>query len=154
MCPKCRKIGTVSGKGRLVSCECGFSVSFNEYGSFEPAEPFENVYEWDKWQSANILPENADQDTELFSDGELTLREIHADHSEELLCTGTARMFRSRLTVGEQVFSLRDIQMMALVQKKALLFSADGKYYELKAKNTACMRKYLTVWNKIKNAAV
>ena len=153
MCPKCRRIGTVTGKGRQVSCECGFSTSFNALGFFEPAEPFENVYEWDKWQSANILPENAEHDAALFSDGELTLREIHADHSDELLCTGTARMFRDRLTVGEQTFFLKDIQMMALVQKKALLFSADSKYYELKAQNIACMRKYLAVWKQIKNAA-
>ena len=153
MCPGCRKIGTISGKGRRVSCTCGFSVSFNEYGSFEPPKPFANVYEWDKWQSENILPADMNTDTELFSDEELTLREIHPDHSEVILCTGTARMFRERLTIGEHSFPLKEIQMMALVQKKALLFSADGKYYELKAKNVACMRKYLTVWNKIKNDA-
>ena len=153
MCPDCRRIGTICGKGRRVSCACGFSTSFNELGSFEPPKPFENVYEWDKWQSENILPTDMDNDTELFSDEELTLREIHTDHSEEILCTGTARMFRERLTIGEHTFLLKDIQMMALVQKKALLFSADGKYYELKAKNVACMRKYLTVWNKIKNDA-
>ena len=153
MCPKCRGIGTVSGKGRIVSCTCGFLTGFNALGSFEPPEPFENVYEWDKWQSANILPENTDNDTELFSDNELTLREIHPDHSEELLCTGTARIFRDRMQIAEHTFMLKDIQMMALVQKKALLFSADSKYYELKAKNIACMRKYLTVWQKTKNDA-
>lgn len=151
MCPQCRRIGTVSGKGRKVSCECGFSTEFNELGFFEPPEPFENVYEWDKWQSGNILPESMDKAVPLFSDSDLTLREIHTDHSEKVIHTGIARMYCDRLETGEYSFPLTEIQMMALVQKKALLFSADSRYYELKAKNAACMRKYLTVWNRIKN---
>ena len=148
MCPKCCRIGTIKGKGRQIRCECGFSTAFNALGFFEPAEPFENIYEWDKWQSDNILPPNTDPDTLLFSDSELTLREIHTDHSEELLCTGPVCMYCDRLTVGEQTFLLKDIQMMALVQKKALLFSSDSRYFELKAKNVVCMRKYFTVWTK------
>lgn len=151
MCPKCRRIGTISGKGRRVSCDCGFSTSFNEYGSFDPAVPFENMAEWDKWQSENIMADTADSDTLLFFDDGLTLKEIHGDHSEEILCTGKAGMSRSRLIIGDMSFALEDIQMMALVQKKALLFSADSRYYELKAKKIACMRKYLTVWNRVKN---
>ena len=151
MCPKCRKIGTVTGNGREVKCSCGFSVSFNEFGLFEPAEPFENIYEWDKWQSENILTVNENDESPFFSDADLTLKEIHSDHSEELLASGSAGMFRDRFEIGDRSFKIEDIQMMALVQKKALLFSVDSKYYELKAKKTACMRKYLTVWKIIKN---
>ncbi|MDO4982008.1 MAG: lysophospholipid acyltransferase family protein [Eubacteriales bacterium] len=151
MCPKCAKVGTVSGSGKRVFCTaCGFETFFDELCFFDPPEPFENIAQWDKWQHENIIP-NEEITGVLFGDDDLTLNEISGDHSETALCTGRLCAYTDRMEICDHSFTLSDISMMAMVQKKSLLFSHCSKYYEVKASRVLCLRKYLALYNRTKN---
>ena len=150
MCPKCAKVGTVAGSGKRVFCtECGFETFFDELGFFDPPEPFENLAQWDKWQHENILSDTSSH-SELFGDEGLVLNEIGTDHTETALCTGRLGAYTDRLEICGNAFALSEISMMAMVQKKSLLFSHGNKYYELKADKVLCLRKYLALWNALR----
>ena len=151
LCPCCGKIGTIRGENSRIFCtDCGFETFFDEYRLLSPAEPFENIAQWDKWQHENIsLPEG---DETAFSDDDINLKEIFSDHRDNELADGTLSVRKRSLCIRQFAFALKDIPMMAMVQKKAILFSHDGKYYELKCKNEKCMRKYLAVWKKCRAA--
>lgn len=151
MCPKCHSIGTVKGDGARVFCsDCGFETFFDKYSFFDPSEPFENLAQWDRWQHEQLRGRFSGE-AALFGDDGLTLSEINSDHTEKVLCTGTLQAFSDRVEIGGYSFTLSDITMMAMVQKKTLLFSHGGKYYEVKANRLLCFRKYLGIWNSVKS---
>lgn len=147
MCPECGGIGTLKSRGSRLQCSCGLSLEYTEEGSFEPPRPFENIAQWDDWQheqlrAGNFSPEGED----LFSDDGMKLVEIEEGHRQRELGRGKLRQFRDRLSCAGQDFDLASISDMAMVQTGVLLFSREGKYYEIRTKKPHCLRKYLAVW--------
>ena len=51
------------------------------------------------------------------------------------------------LHCGGMRFLLREIEHMAIVQKRLLLFTCGGHYYTVKCARGANLRKYLALWN-------
>lgn len=149
MCPKCRRIGSVYGEGNRVKCSCGLDLHYTEYGAFEPAEPFRNMAEWNAWQHAQLKSGDYDHSDAAFDTENVSLMEIESDHQEKLLAAGTLQLKNNTLHLGEYRFALGDIFNMALVQRRLLVFTHNGKYHELRAEKPCCMRKYLAMWNNI-----
>lgn len=146
MCPECKTVGNLKGKGNYVSCTCGMKFKLNEYGTFDAPSPFENMAEWDEWQHARLAEEDFVHDGAFFSEGEVTLAKIDADGVETQLLTGALSIDRDNLRIGERRFELSQISDMALVQRRKLAFLFDGVYYELQTPEPRCLRKYYAVW--------
>jgi hypothetical protein len=147
LCPECKKIGTLKGDGNKIKCSCGFEREYTEYGAFEPSKPFENIYEWDIWQSECLKNGDYVRNEEfLFSDKEATLTEIFENHRYEELHTDTLVQHEDKLMFGEYEFLLSDISSMSLVQTSVLLFTHKNKYYEFKTDGFINLRKYLQTW--------
>ncbi len=147
LCPQCKQIGTLTGNGSFVECSCGFKTEYTEYGFFEPSIPFKTIYEWDKWQEECLKNGDYVKGEELlFSDKEITLTEVFANHRYEELTTDTLIQYENKLVFGEYEFILTDISSMSLVQTSCLLFTYKDKYYELKSDGFVNMRKYLQSW--------
>lgn len=142
MCPKCRKIGTLHGEGNHVRCSCGLDVEYTEYGLFNPPVPFENMAQWDQWQH-EILEAVA---SPTFSDANFKLVQPHADHTETQLAEGALLLEDDALHIADRVFPLDEITDLGLVQRRILVFSHGGEYYELRAEKPTCLRKYFAVW--------
>ena len=81
----------------------------------------------------------------------MTLREITSGHRQTKLATGTLTMLPDSLEIEEQRFLLCEIDSMAMVKAHILLFSVGDSYYEIRAKENCCLRKYLMAWQIMNN---
>lgn len=146
LCPRCRKIGTLQTGDDKLFCSCGLSLRYAETGFFEPAEPFATIADWEKWQREALHHMRKPEDELLFSDGDMTLSRIGAEHAEETLGSGALCQYADRICFGERVFMLADISIMAMVQANLLLFSCQDEYYQIRSESGANLRKYLELW--------
>lgn len=146
LCPKCGQYGTLQGVGNQVTCSCGFETTYTEYGTFEPAQPFENLLQWDEWQHAELKKA---KEPPAFKDGDVTLMQLQQDHSEQVITKGPLCLYSESLRIRSHCFPFRSITNMALVKKNIMVFSCMGSYYELKSEKPLCLRKYLAVWQNI-----
>ena len=153
MCPKCRRVGTLKSKGIHFGCKCGFGVEFTEYGTFAPAAPFRTIIEWDKWQHEMLASGEYVSGEGAFADEGIVLNEVDDEHNIKELCRDTLAMKRGELQIGGYSFRLKEIHNMAIVRTNRLYFDFDGKYYELRAFEPRCLRKYRSAWQIIQAQA-
>lgn len=144
LCPHCHRPGKLAGKGKTLSCACGKSWEFTEFGSFSPAEPFENILQWDTWQKAQ-LPRVLGEG-HILEDENVTVFRLDAEHGQEKLCTDRLTLKDGILCCGQQAWPLEAIEDLGLVQSRNLLMSVGSDYYQLKAAKSCCLRKYREAW--------
>ena len=151
LCPECRHIGTLKADGDTLRCSCcGSAVRMQTDYTFAPGAPFPTVAEWDQWQHKALCAGDYAHGETLFSDPVCAFSRILPDHRTEKL-TATELVQRDGvLHCGGMTFPLREIEHMAIVQKRLLLFTCGGHYYTVKCAKGANLRKYLALW---KNAA-
>ena len=152
LCPKCHRIDTLHSAGDRFFCDCGLSMTLDEYGFFQGDElPFDTPLAWDRWQEgemeklAGALGEEA-----AFSDEDQTLNRKEDDHTLTPLATGTMALYRDRLTVGEYTFPLRDLRGIGLIQRQGMVFSTADADYAITANRLRCVRKYHTLFEYLK----
>ena len=150
MCPECRRIGTLHGKGHQVICSCGFKRDMNEYGTFEPAEPFENIALWDDWQIERLLKGDYTQNSRLMDDG-MTLKVLSEPDVQPV--EGTLYAEKDTLCFGDKRFEFAEISNLALIQKRVMVFNSKDQYYEIRGAKPLCLRKYLILWEEYRRAA-
>ena len=146
LCPSCGQIGSLRGRGDMVTCTCGFETVFTETGFFDPPSPFENIYQWDVWQHERLKERSFAHGEALFSDENIRLDRLTRDHREEPICVGKLSQYEDRIQCGDRSFALADISKMDMVQAHMLLFQSKGEYYQLVAQSLANMRKYLAIF--------
>ena len=145
LCPKCRKSGSLVGKGKHLSCQCGQSWEFTPFGQFAPAEPFENIAQWDAWQQKELACQMA-AGSLVLEDSAVAVMRLADDHSQKLLTTGNLSLRDGVLRCGDLQWPLETIDDMALVMSRNLLMSVGSDYYQLKAPKGSSMRKYRAAW--------
>lgn len=150
LCPECKKIGTLYSKRNQIACSCGFVREMTEYGTFEPADPFENIAQWDDWQNDRLLKGEYDPQSTLADDN-MTLKVLSEENSQP--AAGTLRAEGDALWFGEQKFAFSDISNLALIQKKVMVLNCADRYYEIRGEKPLCLRKYLILWNQYRQAA-
>ena len=159
-CPQCGKTGTLQSHKDVFSCSCGLRVRYTETGFFEkvetsdPALPFTTIRDWDIWQDSRVADYAAElQDDEIaYSDEGVMLIAVGAKHKDRVVETARMTITKKTLSIGEQHFSLDQISSMALVGVYKMVFSVDGKSYELRAAKTPyCGRKYFTFFEYLKS---
>ena len=152
LCPKCHRIDTLHSDGDRFYCDCGLSMTIDEYGFFRGEElPFTTPLEWDKWQEAEMekLAETLGEEA-AFSDEGQTLNRKEDDHSLTPLTTGTMALYRDRLTIGEYTFPLHDLRGIGLIQRQGMVFSTADADYAVTADKLRCVRKYHTLFEYLK----
>lgn len=160
-CPKCGKPGQLHSKGDLFFCACGMRVRFTPTGFFEkagagdPDPVFTTIRDWDFWQDKRILEYAAslDEDEIAYSDAGVKLIAVGARHKDSVLAIDRLSISKRFLCLGEHRFALKDISSMALMGVYKMMFSVEGKSYELRAAKTPyCGRKYFTFYELLKHA--
>lgn len=150
-CPHCHGVGSLHSKGNFLSCTCGKQWEFTELGRFEPAAPFENIAQWDAWQTDFLAEE---RENLRFADPGITMFELEAEHRQRVIAQGTLTLEDGLLRCGEETVALADIDDMALVQSRTLLFSVGSRYCQLRAKDPCCLRKYYSLWKQTEKTAL
>ncbi len=152
LCPRCRRIDTLHSRGDRFSCDCGLTMTIDEYGFFQGEDrPFATPLDWDRWQTREIarLAETLG-DGPAFSDEDQTLNRREDDHSLTPLSTGLMVLYRDRLTIGDRVFPLRDLRGIGLIQRQGMVFSTADADYAVTAPRLRCVRKYQTLFELLK----
>ena len=152
LCPKCRRIDTLHSQGDRFFCDCGLSMTLDEFGFFRgDGLPFKTPLDWDKWQTGEMerLAETMGEEA-AFSDEGQTLNRKEDDHSLTPLVTGTMALYRDRLTVGDLAFPVRDLRGIGLIQRQGMVFSTADGDYAVTATRLRCVRKYQTLFEFLK----
>ena len=100
MCPSCHAIGKLTSSGDKVTCECGYSASYNNYAEFKSGH-FSNLAEWSEWQKDELKKiKESDSDEAIFTDVAVNLSIVASNSHAKLKDTdcGTARLYRGRIT--------------------------------------------------------
>lgn len=145
-CPKCGALDTLHSAGDTLSCDCGFSVRYNQYGFFEGEDaPFDNLPDWDAAQTEALCAAIPTDGSAIFSDTEMCLCEILPDRSAVELGTGDLTLYADRLECCGRVFPLTELGGFALHGAQSVDFSAGGRSYEVSSAAVRCTRKYMLV---------
>lgn len=164
LCPECKQIDTLFSKKNSVFCKnCNFSTSIDIYGYFGENCKFKTVLQWDEFQQEELkklIQEKSSEKSEfIFSDDEVTLKTVKAEHQEEIIGTGKFSMFNDKFIFNsvkdEKEISLeipqKNIVDISMYGKQALVFSDNnGNYYELTSKNIINVRKYIFCFKYLK----
>lgn len=164
ICPECKQIDTLFSKKNSVFCKnCDFTTSIDIYGYFDESCKFKTVLQWDKFQQEELkklIQEKSSEKSEfIFSDDEVTLKTVKAEHQEEIIGTGKFSMFTDKFIFNsvkdEKEISLeipqKNIVDISMYGKQALVFSDNnGNYYELTSKNIINVRKYIFCFKYLK----
>ena len=146
LCPGCKRIGTLQTRGDHIFCSCGLDLEYTETGFFRPDKPFETIADWEDWQKAALHARDFLHEDCLFSDGDVSLSRVGADHSEEDLGRGELRQYEDRLCCGEYSFPLTEIRSMSMVLTHLLLFTWQDAYWQIRSDTGANLRKYTEIW--------
>lgn len=144
-CPNCRQAGRLTSKGKFLSCGCGARWEFTELGNFSPAQPFENIAQWDAWQSQELARQMASGDL-ILRDEHVTAFRLEENHQQTDLGTNELVLEKGLLRCGDLQWKLTDIDDLALVQSRNLLMSVGCEYYQLKSAKSCSLRKYRAAW--------
>ena len=148
LCPGCRRIDTLKSDNDTVRCtHCGRTVRMNEDYTFAAGAPFPTVAEWDAWQHAALRSGDYVHGETLFSDKVCAFSRILEGHRTEKLAGAELVQRPDAILCGGMRFPLKEIENMAIVQKRLLLFTCGGSYYTVKCAEGANLRKYLALWN-------
>lgn len=164
LCPECKQIDTLFSKKNSVFCKnCDFTTSIDIYGYFDKNCKFKTVLQWDEFQQEELkklIREKSSEKSEfIFSDDEVTLKTVKAEHQEEIIGTGKFSMFTDKFIFNsvkdEKEISLeipqKNIVDISMYGKQALVFSDNnGNYYELTSKNIINVRKYIFCFKYLK----
>ena len=128
VCPKCKKIDTMHSKGDTVYCDsCDLSFTYDEYGMLHSL-PFKTIKELYAWQKDEVL--KIAKEGKSFSSADASLSTV-AKHEETFLTKGAVTLSPSTLTINEINIPFEDISELAMHGSHALVFTANGVYYEL-----------------------
>lgn len=145
VCPQCGQHGRLTSGGDTVSCACGFSVRFDEYGTFSGENiPFNNIREWALWQKERIGELARSSPDVIFSDSGLILNELTGNHGNTVIATGSLTLYPDRLECPGLTVPLESLSGIAIHGPQTIDFTAFDRHFELKSAEVYCAVKYLT----------
>lgn len=152
VCPSCGALGTLQSAGDRLRCSaCGLEAVYDVYGFLSgPGLPFDSIRDWDRWQTEQLSARSAGNGPEpLFSDEGITLEELLPGHATHRLGEGAITLYRDRLVCAGRSFPLPEISGMGMHGPLGLSFSAAGGHYEVSGRRRFCLRKYMTVFDRL-----
>ena len=163
ICPRCGRLATLLGHDDIFECGCGYQVTLNQQGRFEPrenADPFfPTVLDWDRWQRAELhrraetlraLP----RDQVIVSDEGQTLSSYTYGKKTTPIGTGRLRLFCDRLEFtasdgSDKTIPIAEINDMALIKQGMLLIADRDQYYQVKTDHPRSSLKYLLLCSEL-----
>ena len=158
LCPKCRQFSTLKSSGDTLSCPCGFSVRYNEYGYFEAAEskeepPFSTIVDWGEWQKKEVeaiaqTMGTLESNTPVFCDDGQSLYQIARARRKDLVAKGTLCFFNNRISIMNNKdkaieFQLDSIIEIEFITMMTIIFSTkEHKVYEIHSEHPRSALKY------------
>ncbi|MBQ8689219.1 MAG: 1-acyl-sn-glycerol-3-phosphate acyltransferase [Clostridia bacterium] len=146
ICPECNGHGTMSSSGDTVSCTCGHSFRYDEYGMLHGTK-FTTVRDFARWQKEKVREDCAE---DVIYTAESASLSIIKSGSAMHITDGAMSMSREVLRVGDESFELSKIPNMAMHGKHALVFSTSDGYFEIIPSKNSTTLKFLLLFDAIK----
>lgn len=147
MCPGCRRIGRLRSSGDRLSCECGMTVSYDEYGALKGDAPFATVTEWDDWQTAELAAARP-----AFGDEKQPLTSVGSDHTDRFQGEVDISMDSGALHIGDADYPLSEVANMSIITQNTLVFSTTAKeYFEIDMTGHRSAKKYLDLYTAVRS---
>jgi hypothetical protein len=151
LCPKCGGIGTMRSRGDTLSCGCGFQVRYTDLGFLEgPDAPFDNLTDWDAWQTERLYALAPGPDGAYFSDTDMVLKEVLPGHRDAVLGAGRMALYPDRLECCGQVFPLAELSGFSLHGAQTVDMSCGARSFEISSKQRRCTRKYMLMIERLR----
>jgi len=148
ICPECGAHDCFSSSGSKVACSaCDFSFEYDSYGMLSGA-PFDTVYDFSRWQTEKVAEDARNQT--LYASPSAKLSLIGKD-GESVAAEGPLYMDGHSITCGDLSIALDDITNMDIHGRHAVVFAANGGYYELTPAMGSNAIKYLLIFREYKN---
>lgn len=146
LCPHCRAHNSFRTENNRVICSsCEKDFTYNEYGFLENA-PFETVREFSLWQRAET--ERDAREGKSYRAESVSVAKI-VKHQSEPFTEGELQMSPTALRCGELCVEMKDIPHMAMHGTQALVFAANGEYYEIIPKSRDNMLRFLWYYDAV-----
>ncbi len=143
ICPECRRCDTIRSAGDTVRCtRCGYTFRYNEYGMLEGGS-FDTVKALSDWQKERVTEDAASNAVYTAASGSLSTLEKHI---QTPVANGPLSFGPDGLTCDGVHIPLEDITDMAMHGRRALVFSAGDKYYELTPSAEANSLKFMLLY--------
>lgn len=147
ICPKCGAYDCFTSQGDAVGCkECGFTFRYNEYGMLENA-PFDTVYDFSQWQNEQLAVDICEG--VAYTAPHAVLKCLD-NHEETLLTEGALQMTGETMRCGEWEVPMEKITDLAMHGQRAIVFTADRKYYEVIPTKGSNALKFFLYYNLVK----
>ncbi|MBQ3373748.1 MAG: 1-acyl-sn-glycerol-3-phosphate acyltransferase [Oscillospiraceae bacterium] len=153
-CPQCGSISSLHSKGDSITCSCGYSAEYDEYGYLHDNRgQTATITQLDALQREKIsaLAEQV-EDILLFEDA-VNAETIGPDHKVLSIKKTILRAWRNRLSVGDDVLPFQQITGMAINQRNLLILhlSEGEKHLELSGDISFSALKYLYLYQSARN---
>jgi len=152
ICPKCYRLGTIHSKNNELYCECGMTMTMNEYGFFEGEHiPFDNVLAWSRWQK-HWLRNNAEKlkdrtDIPILTAEDLTVKKngaVIAEHASAVLYGDRIEIVKDGQTA--ETTPLADIIKLGSFKRARLYYTSKDAFFELDSKAQISGYRYYGLW--------
>ena len=146
ICPKCGAHSTLRSSGDTVRCtKCDLSVRYLPTGFLEGNIPWDNVRDWNLWQTEQLraLCENAGEEP-ILSDTEMELYDVETGKKRTLRAKGGSALYRDRLELPGVTLPLEEIRGISVRGDQDLYIGTDRDYYLLRSDEVRCVLRYLT----------
>ena len=156
-CPVCGQLDSLHSHNDTLSCDCGFSVRYNEYGFFEGDKvPYDNITDWDAAQTealCALADSITDNCTPIFSNQNMVLKEVLPEHKSLDLGCGSITLYTDRLECCGESFTLNEISGFSIRGAQTVNMNARGRNFEISSAQPCCTRKYMLIIDHLRLAA-
>lgn len=158
-CPVCKRISTLhSHKNTIVCSYCNLEVTYQDDLTLKANNPmfrFRYVYEWLDYQVDYFLALDLTEKREMFRDEQVTFKEVIKNKHKNKLLKGrlTMNFEQIKLSDGKKslVFSLSEIESMAVMGQNKLNLYIGKAIYQIKANPRFNALKYMQLYFHIRN---
>lgn len=147
-CPECGEMDSFVSSEDIVKCKkCGYSFRYTEYGMLDCGK-FHTIRDFSLWQKKKVV-EDASRGA-AYTAETAKLIQIDLNHVETHVTEGPVYMDREKFTCGSVSFLMDDIEELAIHSRNCIVFTADRKYYELRAPERINVYKMTLLYNAYK----
>ena len=144
-CPQCGAISSLHSEGERISCTCGYSAKYDEYGYLHDNLGQTNtITQLDALQRERIRSLACQMEDSLLFEDAVCAETIGPDHKVLSKEKTILRAWRDRLSVGEKVLPFQQITGMAINQRNLLILhlSEGDRHLELSGEISFSALKY------------
>lgn len=150
VCPKCKRIGTLTTNDNRLLCDCGFFADYDVYGDLKASTgEMYTITGLDQMQLAylRMLAGKADKDTAIFSD-DVTVYQINNNHEIMMTQAGKLEAYTHYFKYCENTWHFDDMEGMAIYSRNSMTIHLKGKegHFEIKSNESFCALKYLYLY--------